>query len=56
MFFTFSENENRLYWYVIYTVFNLYSSFYDDRHRKTFADWVKIYEDVEKHGISAPSP
>ena len=53
MFFTFSENENRLYSYVIYTVFNLYSSFYDDRHRKTFADWVKIYEDVEKHGISA---
>lgn len=53
--FTFSEYENRLYSYVIYTVFNLYSSFYDDRHRKTFADWVEIYEDAKKYGISAAS-
>ena len=55
MFFTFSEYENRLYSYVIYSVFNLYSSFYDDRHRKTFSDWIKIYEDAKKHGISAAS-
>jgi hypothetical protein len=55
MSFTFSAYENRLYSYVIYTVFNSYSSFHDDRHRKTFADWIKIYEDTEKHGISAAS-
>jgi hypothetical protein len=52
-FFTFSEYENRLYANVIYTVFNLYTSFYDDRHHKTFPDWIKIYEDAKKHGISA---
>ena len=55
MSFTFSDYENRHYSRVIYTVFNLYSSFYDDRHRKTFADWIKVYKDAKKHGISAAS-
>jgi hypothetical protein len=53
--FTFSEKENRLYSYVIYTVFNLYSGFYDDRQHASIADWVKIYEDAKNHGLNAAS-
>jgi hypothetical protein len=55
MQFTFSEEENRMYSYVICSVFNLFSFVYDDRQHKTPADWVKIYEDAKNHGISAAS-
>jgi hypothetical protein len=53
--FTFSEKENRLYSYVIYTVFNSYSAFYDDRQHVSLMDWIKIYEDAKNHGLAAAS-
>lgn len=55
MHHTFSDNENRFYSYVIYTLFSTYSAYYDDRYHISITEWLKICKDAKNHGLSSAS-
>jgi hypothetical protein len=39
----------------IYTNFYSHSLYYDERSRRSWIQWIKIYDDVKKHGYNAAS-
>jgi hypothetical protein len=39
----------------IYTIFYSHSLYYDERSRRSWIQWIKIYDDVKKHGYNAAS-
>lgn len=51
--FPYSQDEG--YIRGIYTSFRLHSLYYDERSRRDWLGWIKIYEDVINHGYNAAS-
>jgi hypothetical protein len=51
----FPYSQDKSYIHGIYTAFRLFSLSYDERSRRDWLGWIKIYEDAINHGYNAAS-